>query len=211
MELKAEKRELLGGKVSILRKEGLVPAELYGHGKENMHLTVNAKEFNKVFKVAGESTIITLVVDKDKMPALIHDVSLDPITDAVLHADFYAVNMNEEIETTVPFEFIGEAAAVKAQGGILVKSMHEVDVRALPANLPHAIEIDLSALENIHDSIHIKDVKVKSGVKLLAEDDAVIATVVEQAAEEETVGPTSVEDVKVEGEEKKKESAESES
>ena len=86
----------------------------------------------------------------------------------------------------------------------MVKSMHEIEVRALPANLPHSIEVDLSKLANIHDSIHVKDLIVKAGVKLLADEDAVIATVVEQAIEEEVVAPISVADVKVEGEEKKK-------
>ncbi len=207
MELKAEKRELLGSKVQALRKEGLIPAEVYGHGKENVHLTVNAKEFAKTLKEAGESTVITLVVGKEKMPALIHAVDSDPISDAILHVDFYAVNMNEEIETAVAFEFVGEPMAVKTQGGVLVKSMHEIEVRALPANLPHGIEVDLSVLENIHDSIHVKDLRVKAGVKLLAEPDAVIATVVEPMAEEVEETPVTVEDVKVEGEEKKKEEA----
>ena len=99
MELKAEKRELLGSKVHTLRKEGFIPAELYGRGKENVHLTVNAKEFAKVLKAAGESTVITLNVGKEKTPALIHDVEIDSISDAVLHVDFYAVNVNEETET----------------------------------------------------------------------------------------------------------------
>lgn len=207
MELKAEKREILGGKVNALRKEGFIPAELYGHGKENVHLTVNGKEFAKVLKEAGESTVITLVIGKEKTPALIHDVNIDPISDAVLHVDFYAVNMNEEIDAEVQFEFVGEAMAVKTQGGVLVKSMHEIEVRALPANLPHSIEVDLSVLDNIHDSIHVKDLKVKSGVKLLAEPDAVIATIIEQETEEEVAGPVSVADVKVEGEEKKEKEA----
>ncbi|OGM94673.1 hypothetical protein A2524_02095 [Candidatus Wolfebacteria bacterium RIFOXYD12_FULL_48_21] len=204
MELKAEKRVILGSKVHALRTQGLIPAELYGNGKENEHLTVNAKEFAKVLKEAGESTVITIVVGKEKTPALIHDVNIDPISDAVMHVDFYAVNMNEEIEAGVAIEFIGEAPAVKAEGGVLVKSMHEIEVRALPANLPHNIEVDLSKLVNIHDSIHVKDLVVKAGVKLLADEDAVVVTVVEQAIEEEVVAPVSVADVKVEGEEKKK-------
>lgn len=204
MELKAEKREIMGGKVHALRTAGLIPAELYGQGSENEHLTVNEKEFVKVFKEAGESTVITLVVGSKKIPALIYDVKLDSISDKVLHIDFYLVNMNEEIETEVALEFVGESPAVKSEGGVLVKSMHEIEVRALPANLPHGIEVDLSKLVNIHDSIHVKDIVVKSGVKLLADADAVIATVIEQAAEEEVAAPVSVADVKVEGEEKKK-------
>ncbi|KKU89555.1 MAG: 50S ribosomal protein L25 [Candidatus Wolfebacteria bacterium GW2011_GWA2_47_9b] len=207
MELKAEKRELLGSKVHTLRKEGFIPAELYGRGKENVHLTVNAKEFAKVLKAAGESTVITLNVGKEKTPALIHDVEIYSISDAVLHVDFYAVNMNEETETEVELEFVGESMAVKAEGGVLVKSMHEIEVRALPGDLPHSIEVDLSVLANVHDTIHVKDLKVKGNVTLLADPDAVVATVIEQEAEEEAA-PMTVADVKVEGEKKKEESAE---
>lgn len=207
MELKAEKREILGSKVHALRTAGLIPAELYGHGTENIHLTVNAKEFAKVLKEAGESTVITLVIGKEKTSALIHDVNTDSISDAVMHVDFYAVNMSEKIETEVQFEFVGESPAVKTEGGVLVKSMYEIEVRALPADLPHGIKVDLSKLVNIHDSIHVKDLEVASGVKLLADMDAVIATVVEQAVEEEVAAPITVADVKVEGDEKKKKEA----
>jgi large subunit ribosomal protein L25 len=98
--------------------------------------------------------------------------------------------------------------AVKAEGGVLVKSMHEIEVSALPANLPHAIEVDLSVLVNIGDSIHVKDLKVQAGVELLAEPDAVVATVMEQEVEEEVAAPMTVADVKVAGEEKKKEETE---
>jgi large subunit ribosomal protein L25 len=205
MELKAEKREILGSKVHALRTVGLIPAELYGQGSVNEHLTINEKEFNKVFKEAGESTVITLIADGKKIPVLIYDVIINPISDKVEHIDFYIVNMNEAIETMVPFEFTGESMAVKAQGGVLVKSMHEVEVRALPANLPHAIQVDLSVLANIHDAIHVKDLKVANGVKLLAEPDAVIVAVMEQEVEEVVEAPVTVADVKVVGEEKKKE------
>jgi large subunit ribosomal protein L25 len=210
MELKAEKREILGSKVHALRTAGLIPAELYGQGTKNEHLTVNEKEFAKVLKEAGESTVITLVVDGKKIPVLIYDVTSNSISDKVEGIDFFIVNMNEEIETMIPFEFVGESLAVKAQGGVLVKSMHEVEVRALPAHLPHNIEIDISALANIHDAIHIKDIKVASGVKLLAESDAVIVAVMEQEVEEVVEAPVTVADVKVVGEDKKK-AAESES
>lgn len=204
MELKAEKREILGSKVHTLRTAGLIPAVVYGQGSENEHLTVNAKEFAKVLKEAGESTVVTLVTEKGKTPVLIHDVNIDPISDAIMHVDFYVVNMKEEIETEVAFEFVGEPMAVKAHGGVLVKSMQSIEVRALPADLPHNIEVDLSVLENIHDSIRVEDLRVNGKVKLLAEPDAVVATVIEQEVEEEAA-PMTVADVKVEGEEKKKE------
>lgn len=210
MELKAIKRDILGSKVHTLREQGLIPAEVYGQGSTNEHLTVNEKEFAKVFKEAGENTVVTLVVEGKKVPVLIYDVIINPISDKVEHIDFFIVNMKEEIETAIPFEFVGESMAVKAQAGVLVKSMHEIEVRALPAHLPHSIEIDLSVLENIHDSIHVKDLKVSTGVKLLAEPDAVVATVMEQETEEVAETPISVADVKVAGEEKKKEDEKSE-
>ncbi len=204
MELTAQKREIFGKKVKALRTQGLIPAELYGNKKENYHLSVPEKEFAAVFKQAGESTIVTVNFEKEKIPSLIHDVELDPISQKISHIDFYAVKMDEKIKVEIPLEFIGESSAVK-QGGVLVKSMKEIEVEALPTDLPHSFGIDLSKLENIHDSIRVSDLKIDSKVKILVESETVIATVIEPAKEEEVAPAVSVEDVKVEGEEKKKE------
>lgn len=205
MELRVQKREIFGKRVKSLRKGGFVPAELYGHGIKNIHLNVPKKEFSKIFKEAGESTLVNIVVEgaeSEKLPVLIHDVLTDPIKDDITHIDFYQVRMDEKIQAAIPLEFIGEAPAVKEKGGVLVKAMHEIEVEALPIDLPHTIKVDLGKLIDIKTSVHVKDLEVLKGVKLLVELETVIATIIEQAKEEEVVkGPTSVDEVKVEGKE----------
>ncbi len=201
MELTAQKREILGKNLSVLRKQNLIPAEFYGHGTENLHLSVPAKEFNKIFKEVGESTIIKLNVDGKKINALIHDVQKDALTDNVSHIDFYGVRMDEKIRVNIPVVFVGESPAVK-EGGVLIKAIHELEIEALPANLPHRVEIDLAKLDKIGESILVKDIDLGKDVKILVDLETAIATIVEPKVEE--VAPAvSVEDVKVETEEKK--------
>lgn len=203
MEISAQKREILGKKVKSLRKGGFAPAELYGQGKDNVHLSVPTKEFLKIYKEAGESTLVDVIVDGKKTPALIQDVIFNPVTQEIANIDFHAVKMDKKIRTEVELEFINESPASKS-GGVLVKSMKEIEVEALPKDLPQSIEVDLSKLENIHDCIYVKDLKVGEKVKILVDAENVVATVVEPVKEEEVAPAISVEDVKIESEEKKK-------
>lgn len=205
MELQVQKREIFGKKVNILRDSGWIPAELYGRGRENIHLSVPVKEFSRVFKEAGENTIVNLALGNEKLPILIHEVIMNPLDDTIMHIDFYQVRMDEKITASIPLEFTGEAPAVKEKNGVLIKAMQEIEVEALPADLPHDFQVDLNTLSDIGMSIHVKDIKVPERVKLLVEPETVIATIIEQAKEEEAAKPISVEEVKVEGEEKKKE------
>jgi len=199
MELQVQKRELFKKGVKALRVKGLIPAELYGHSVENLHLSVPIKEFTKVFNEAGENTVVNVKIDNETRPALIHDVDKDPITGKVRHVDFYQVKMDEEIKTMVPIEFVGEAPAVKDKSGVLVKAIQEIEVEALPGDLPHEIEADISGLDAIGKSIHISDIKIPDKVKIFLEPDAVIATITDLAPEEVEETPVSVEDVEVEG------------
>lgn len=209
MELMVQKREIFGKKTASLKKRGLIPAELYGHGLANLHLAVVAKDFLKVFKKAGESTLVKLKIENEKenneFNVLIHDFQKNYLTDEFSHIDFYSVKMDEKITTSVLLEFIGEAPAVKEMGGTLVKAMQEVEIEALPADLPHHISVDVSSIKKIGDSIFIKDLDFGNGVKVLIDLETVVATVTELAKEEEIKSEISVESVKVEGEEKKKE------
>lgn len=204
MELQVQKREILGKKVKTLREQGLIPAELYGHKFGNIHLSVPEKDLIKAYKEAGESTIINLAIDGKKIPSLVYYIEVNSINQKFEHVDFYAVKMDEKITTEAPFVFINESPAVKA-GGILIKSMKELKVEALPADLPPHIDIDLSKLVNIHDSIYVRDLNLGKAVKIKVEPETVIATILEPVKEEVEVKPITVEEVKVEGEEKKKE------
>lgn len=210
MELTAQKREIFGKKVKTLEKQGLIPAEFYGQGIENLHLTVLAKNFSKVFKEAGESAIVKLNVDGKHFNVLIHDIDQNPFTDKISHIDFYGVRMDKKIKIKIPLSFINESLAVKEKIGVLVKAMHEIEVEALPADLPHHIEVDLSPLATVGSSILVKDLKIGEKAKILVDEHTVVASITELAKEEE-IAPTAemkVEDVKVETEEKKEARAE---
>lgn len=210
MELKAQKRSELGSiKAEKLRESGMIPAELYGHNIENIHLAVDAKELKTVYNKAGESEIVNLVVDGETKPTIIHDIQIHPISEEFRSVDFYQVNMKEEIELAVPFNFIGTAPAVKNFGGVLVKAMEELEIVCLPGNIPGEIDIDLSTLTELGSSIYVKDLPESDKYRILTDPSTVIATVSEPREEEEEPG-ISVEDVKVEGEEKKAAKTESE-
>ena len=216
IELNVQKREAVGSGLNQLRKDGYVPAVLYGKGQESISLQVPVKDFSKAFKEAGESTLVYVNVDGQSYPTIIHDVARDPMTEGVLHADFYKVRLDEKIKTNVPVVFVGESPAVRDLGGIFIRNVNELEVEALPQNLPHELTIDISVLQNFSDKITVNDLKQKLGTlaELTAEnDDAIIATVQEPMSEEELKAsleaPTAgVEDVEVIKKEKEEEVAE---
>jgi len=206
MNLTVIPREKFGKATNGLRKTGLIPAELYGHGIKNEHIAVNAKEFAKVFKAAGESSIVHLVIGSEKKPTLVHDVSRDYFSGEVSHVDFYQVRMDEKIKAHVHIEFLGDAPAVKEQGGFLNKTISEIEVEALPGDLPHVLTLNLETLTELNQSLHVKDIPVPKGVRIMIEPEAVVVTVTPPLKEEEKVeAPVDVSAIKVEGEEKKAE------
>ena len=197
------------GRVQDIRKASRIPAIMYGKGIAPQELSVPRSEFIKVSKAAGSSSLIDLSIDgQPPVKVLVKEVQrhvlrLDPI-----HVDLYQVNMNTEITANVPLVFIGESAAVKTLGGTLVKSMDELEVECLPANLPHQIEIDLSKLTTFEDAITVGSLVLPKGVKVTADAELTIATVSRPLTEEELkkMEEASVVDVsaiKTEGEEKK--------
>jgi len=203
MELIAQKRDIFGKAVSRLRNSGLIPAELYGHGVENIHLNLPKKEFSEVFKNAGENEIVNLVIDNKKIPVLIHEREINPLTDEVIHVDLYQIKMAEKITVNVPLEFINDAPAIKEKDGVLVKTMHELKIEALPANLPHSIKVDLSPLNDIGKSIYVGDLPIPKDVKVLIEAKTAVATITEKAKEEIIVEQPKVEEIKTDAEEKR--------
>jgi len=204
MDLEVKDREKFGKAVKSLLREGLIPAELYGHGFENAHLAVNRKEFAKALQEAGESTIINLITSKGKRPALVHNIQKNFLTDEIIHIDFHQVRMDEKIKADVLLEFVGEAPAVKEFGGVLNKTISEIEVEALPGDLPRSFQVDISGLKELNQSVYIKDLKIPKGVEILVEPETVIVTVTPPAEEEkvEEVAPVDVTTVKVESEEK---------
>lgn len=176
-----------GKQVQKLRKAGKLPAILYGHKIKSIPLTVDQKDFQAVFSKSGETTLIELAVDSGKpQTVLVHDAQHGILDGGLLHVDFYAVDMTEKIKTKVPLVFTGEPKAVKDLGGVLLKSISEVEVESLPGDLPASIEIDVSGLSTFEDFITIADIKINADkVKIIAKPDDVIAKVMPPRSDEE--------------------------
>lgn len=207
IELNAQLRTVMGSKVKQIREDGFIPAVLYGKGQDPIALQVPNKDFNKTFKAAGESTLVYVSVDGETYPTIIHDIARHPASDAIIHADFYKVNLSEKIKTKVPVVFSGESAAVK-EGGILIRNINELEVEALPQDLPHEISVDISSLVAFGDQVLIKDIKLGDKVQVHGLPDDIIATIQAPISEEalaaslETAGET-IDDVKIVEKEKK--------
>ncbi len=184
-ELKAQLRTQLGRQAKISRHEGFLPAVVYGYGVPSQAIAVSQKEFEKLYHAAGESTLVMLDVAGKPHNVLIHDTARDAVSGRLLHADFLAVRMDKALRARVPLEFIGDAPAVKNEGGILVKVAHELEVEALPADLPHGLQVDLAKLEALGGRIFLKNIIPPAGVKLIGMEDEVIALVEAPRSEEE--------------------------
>lgn len=185
-EIFAQQRTELGKKTKTLRTEAVLPTVLYGEGIPSTPLSVPAKDFERVFREAGETSLVTLRVDSGKAyNVLIHDVAKDPLTLKPIHADFYAVRMDKPIAAKVPLAFVGESPAVENEGGILVKVLHELEIKALPQDLPHEIVVDLARLEHIENKIHVQDLVLPPGVATSVATDEVVALVEQPRSEAE--------------------------
>lgn len=181
-------REKAGVALEKSRETGLVPAILYGNKIKPAMYWVKYLEFEKLYKSAGESTILELAVEGDKeknVNVLVQDITRDPLSSRFTHVDFYQVRMDKEIETDIPLEFVGESPAVKELSGILVRSLNEVKVKCLPKDLPHAIEINVSLLKTFADVISVKNIVLPKGVTMLETADTTIATVTPPRSEAE--------------------------
>ncbi|USN53162.1 MAG: 50S ribosomal protein L25 [Candidatus Nomurabacteria bacterium] len=184
--LQAQRRSSLGKQVKKLRQSDIVPAVIYGNKRETESLSLNAREFTKVFIEAGESTLIDLAVENEApVKVLIHDVQHHPVTDRILHADLLQVDMTQKIETEINLKFVGAAPAVAELSGTLVTSIESVEVSCLPGDLVHEIEVDLSSLKTFEDQIHISDIPAPQGITILDKADAVVAVVTPPRSEEE--------------------------
>jgi large subunit ribosomal protein L25 len=190
-----------------IRAEGNMPAVFYGKGVETTAITTPLIAFTKAYREAGESTIVTLKVGDKKYSVLIHALDVHPVTGVPMHADFLVVPMDKVLEVSVPLVFVGEMPAAKL-GATLLKVLHEVNIAALPADLPHDIKVDVSSLAEVHAHITIGDLKLPKGVKVLDDAAEIVASAVE--AMEEEVAPVAAVDmaaVEVEKKGKKEEAA----
>lgn len=215
--LSAKIRKQLGKKVKNLREKGILPAVLYGPKTKPVSLEIDLKEFDKLFKEAGESSLISLKVEgegkkKEDYLVLIHQIKKDPLALKPIHVDFYQPDLEKEVTVTMPIIFSGEAPAVKDLGGTLVKNISEVGVRAKPQSLPKEIVVNTESLKTFEDHILIKDLKLPEGVRILKDPEEIIALVsLPEKVEEELKKPIEEKVEEVEKvEEKKEEAAENE-
>ncbi|MCC6290878.1 50S ribosomal protein L25 [Candidatus Nomurabacteria bacterium] len=186
LKIAAEERSIFGKKLKESRIAGKLPVVVYGERKKDaLPLFVTSKDFKKLLKEAGESTVVTVDAGTVKKDVLIHDVDWHPVSGEPLHADFYVVDKTKTIEIGVPLVFSGVAPAVKELGGILVKVLHELNIEVLPMNIPHDITVDISALTNLDSQILVKDLLVPTGIKVINQADEVVAAV--SVAKEEPV------------------------
>jgi large subunit ribosomal protein L25 len=160
----------------FLRESGKVPAVFYGKKEASTPITISRAEFKKVWKEAGETSVINLSGDVD-LQALIYDVTLDPVTDQPTHVDFYVIDKDKKLEINVPIVFSGIAPAVRDLGGVLIKVLHELAVEALPKDLPREIAVDISSLLTLDSQILAKDLVLPTGVELKSKPEDVVAAV----------------------------------
>jgi large subunit ribosomal protein L25 len=190
-ELRAEKRKVLGRKVKKLREEDILPANVYGKGIKSLALQLDLKTFLPVFEKEGETGLIQLRIKGEKKirPVLIHNVQFGPVSDQPIHADFYQVDLKQKVTTEIPVETVGESPAVKEKNGVLFQPLAEIEVEALPAELPDKFEVSLGDLKEIGDMVSVGDLRIPKGVKVLTSENEILAKVEAPEEEEEEVKP----------------------
>jgi large subunit ribosomal protein L25 len=213
IKLEAKERKITGKEVSSIREEGFIPSAIFGiNGNKNISL--DKKIFLKVFEKAKYTSVIELSAGDTKHNVLISEIQTHPVTNDVLTVTFHEISLKEKVNTNVPIELEGEAPAVKTYNGILVHSLQEIEISALPGNIPQSIVIDINKLEEIGDSILIKDISLPEGVELVSDDEETLELAIVTVAppteevEEEAEEEVSPEDVEVINEKKEEESTE---
>ena len=210
LELTLDAREAQGKANKRLRREGLVPGVVYGKGEGSTNVQVNAKTFETLYRAAGRTSVV-----KFRLPGasrassgFIKSVQRHPLSRQAIHVDYYLVNLKVEMEVDVPLVFTGEAPAVEATGGTLLHNLSSIHVKALPNDIPHEIEVDVSVLRSLDVAIHVRDLNLNRDlVQVLTDGDALVSTVVPPRVEEEPE-PVVTEGEEVEGEDAEGEGAE---
>ncbi len=195
--LKADHRTVLGKQVKAIRREGKLPAVIYGHYIDPISIVMNLRDTSRSLMGLAPSTLVTVDVEGTPYKALVKEKQRNKISGILLHVDFLAVSMTEKLRSQVYMEIVGVAPAIKDFDGVLVTGSNEVEVECLPQDLPERILVDISGLLKIGDGIYVRDLTVPQGVKILEEPDTMVALIAAQAAIEEEVAPV-VEEVTTE-------------
>jgi len=175
--LVGQKRTVTGKKVKSLRREGLVPATVYGKKVKSRSVSVSADAFAKIYSAAGETGLVELSVDKEMSPVLIHSVQVDPVYGKTLHIEFHQVDLKEKVHAKVPVELIGESPAVAQKLGVLLTVLNDIEVEALPADLPEKITLDVSTLAEVNQELKVSDAPISKDVTVLSDGSLTIVKV----------------------------------
>ena len=203
--IKATKRDE-GVKIKSLRAEGSLPAVFYGAGEKSTSVSISKSEFKKIWRQAGESSAVKVDLGDKQVDVLIHEVQVDPVSSDPIHVDFLVIDMKKKIKVNVALEYEGVSEAVKSGIGNLVKVLHEIEIEALPADLPHNLVVDISKLVTLDDNITVADIKLPAGVVAITPGDDVVASVVAQVEEkEEEAAPVDLSAIEVSEKKGKKE------
>jgi large subunit ribosomal protein L25 len=187
--LKANRRTLLGKQVKAMRREGKLPAVIYGHHIDPISIVLDLRDAAKSLTGLAPSALVTVDVEGNRHRVLVREKQRNKISGTLLHVDFLAVSMTEKLRSQVYIEIVGLAPAIKDFSGVLVTGFDEVEVECLPQDLPERLVVDVSGLAKIGDGIYVRDLAVPEGVKILEEPDTMVALIAAQAAVEEEVAP----------------------
>jgi len=183
--LKAFLRKEKGKQNKKLRKEGWIPAILYGEKIKNTPLKVKEEDFNRIYKKAGESSLIALETENGKVEVLIYDILKDPLKGKILHIDFYHPSVKKEVSAEIPLVFVGKSEAIDNLGGVLVKELQTLEVKGLPQRLPREIKVDISLLKTFEDRILVKDLNLPEGITPLRDKQDIVCLVTPPEQEQE--------------------------
>jgi large subunit ribosomal protein L25 len=183
--IEAQPRQVIGKQVRALRRQGLLPAVIYGSHIEPIPVSLNFHDASLLLPKVSSSQLVEVDVNGQKHTALVRERQRHPVTGDLLHVDFQAVSLTEKLRVNVGLQFVGEAPAVKMYNAVIVTSLEELDVECLPGDLPNHLEVDLSALEQIGDAIYVRDVPRPPRVEVLTDPDEVVAVATAPEAEEE--------------------------
>ncbi len=183
--IKANHRQVVGKKVKVLRREGILPAVVYGHNVDSIPISLNMREASRILERISPSALVVVDVDGEQHYTLVRDKQRNPIRGSILHVDFQAVSLDETVRADLNIKIVGEAPAVETYLGIVVPSLEQLSIECLPKDLPDNIEVDISGLNEIGDSLLVRDLVAPNGVEILSDPEDVVVVVIAQAAEEE--------------------------
>jgi large subunit ribosomal protein L25 len=182
-QLSANTRTVLGNSVRKLRKQGLLPAVLYGQNFNSLPIQIDKKTFLKLYKQVGKTNVIDLSVDSQTLPVIVQDLDIDPVFGDVRHVDFLVVNLKQKVKVTVPIQYIGTPIGVKQLGAVLTVNLDELEIEVLPEKIPDFITVDVTNLTNIHDSISVADLlQVVQDYQILNDPETILVSLTEGAS-----------------------------